>query len=370
MNNLGCQSMTSTLAACSADDDTKRYHELLLIDSGVDDLPSLLAGFDRMLETVVLDATQPGLKQLATVLAGYHDLAAIHLVSHGRPGALQLGDGWVTQAELASQAATLAAIGRALAPDADVFLYGCDVAEGPQGREFVAALASASGANVAAATHKVGAPALGGDWTLDMTVGNPRHATLQAADYAGVFAAPQDQDFDAVTPGYVDNGGNSYTLNGVVYSVDVGQTDIYVGTGLSGTTYYEGSSSNEIAFNVSDVSPYITCFQFSASDLNNNFSLNSLSAEVIGSASGNTQAGTYTITGLDDGNEVTSAVVNLEQSGTYGDITYTKISNSAGGSLTFGSSWNNIDTVRFTNSDDPGTYVTVGSRVINHPPGK
>ncbi|OHY98660.1 cadherin domain-containing protein [Salinicola sp. MIT1003] len=323
-----------------------------MIDSGVDDLPGLLAGFDPTLETVVLDATQPGLKQLATVLAGYRDLAAIHLVSHGRSGALQLGDGWVTQAELASQAATLAAIGRALAPDADVFLYGCDVAEGPQGREFVATLANATGANVAAATHKVGAPALGGDWTLDMTVGNPRHATLQAADYAGVFAAPQDQDFEGVATPVSSNGANTYTLDGVDYSEDTGG-DIVIDT-KDMTSNTDFASGNAIAFNVNSGTG-TKYFQFSSSDLSNNFRLESLSAEVWGSEG--SVENQYTISGYDDGVlKVSVSSVNFDLSQTYGSgnnaIDYSNTSEAAGGALTFGSNWNNIDTVRFTSDNN------------------
>ena len=67
---------------------------------------------------------------------------------------------------LAEEAADLAAIGQALGAGRNVNLWSCRTAAGPVGAAFVAGLARASGADIAAATGLVGAAAPGGGWEL------------------------------------------------------------------------------------------------------------------------------------------------------------------------------------------------------------
>ncbi len=69
-------------------------------------------------------------------------------------------------ATLEDEAEDLAAIGRALAVDGELRLWSCDTAAGAVGAAFIEALAQATGADVAAATGRVGAAALGGTWDL------------------------------------------------------------------------------------------------------------------------------------------------------------------------------------------------------------
>jgi hypothetical protein len=95
-------------------------------------------------------------------------------------------------ATIEEDAADLAAIGRALAPAGELCLWSCETAAGIAGAAFVAALADAACAEIAAAEHPVGAASLGASWKL--TVGAPgasAEAPLTAAarlSYAGVLA--------------------------------------------------------------------------------------------------------------------------------------------------------------------------------------
>lgn len=165
-------------------------------------------------------------------------------------------------------------------------------------------------------------------------------------------SAPQDQDFEDATTGDVTSDSNTFSLDGVEYSLDPGLTDIYIGNDLSGTAYDD--SGNEIAFNSNSGDAPMTYFRFASLSQSDNFALNSLNAEVLGSDS--KYAGEYTVAGYDDGTEVASATVDFEQGGPYGDITYTKLS-SAGGELAFGDDWGNIDAVRFSVSDTSASYT-------------
>jgi large repetitive protein len=85
--------------------------------------------------------------------------------------------------------ASLAAIGPALAKDGEVLLWSCETGRGARGAAFLAALAQASGASVAAASGRVGAAAPGGDWALDGAALRAPLTALGIAAYTGVMVA-------------------------------------------------------------------------------------------------------------------------------------------------------------------------------------
>lgn len=83
-----------------------------------------------------------------------------------------------------SRVSDLQTIGAALGDDGDLLLYGCDVGAGTEGAAFVAALAEATGADVAASDD--GSGGRGGDWDLEISSGSIDTApALRAQDLAG-----------------------------------------------------------------------------------------------------------------------------------------------------------------------------------------
>ncbi|HLD67019.1 MAG TPA: DUF4347 domain-containing protein, partial [Pseudomonas sp.] len=119
-------------------------------------------------EVILIDAFSNGVEQISAVLQQRTDVGAIHIMTHGGEGYLLLGDTVLSSANLAQYGADLTAIGAALAPGGDILLYGCDVADGDQGQDFVSRLAELTGADVAASDDTTGA---GGDWELEYRAG-------------------------------------------------------------------------------------------------------------------------------------------------------------------------------------------------------
>ncbi len=70
----------------------KTSSTIVFIDSGVDDYQSLVNGAVPEAEVIVLDSAQDGVEQITKVLQGRTEITAIHLVSHGSPGCLYLGN--------------------------------------------------------------------------------------------------------------------------------------------------------------------------------------------------------------------------------------------------------------------------------------
>ncbi|MGG6296604.1 DUF4347 domain-containing protein [Leptolyngbya sp. AN02str] len=145
---------------------------LLFIDSQVEDYQSLIASMTAGTQVFVLTPETNAIAQITQVLQGQSGISSLHIVSHGADGSLQLGDDWLTGTTLATHASQLQQWSRALTEQADILMYGCNVAATPQGASFVSRLSQFTGADVAASTDLTGPTALGHNWALEFTTGS------------------------------------------------------------------------------------------------------------------------------------------------------------------------------------------------------
>jgi len=148
------------------------------------------------LEVHLLDAMQDGLAQMAQILAGRSGISAIHLISHGSEAVLQLGTLNLNAQNLQAHAGDLATIGTALNPNADILLYGCNVAKGSDGAAFVQAIAKDTHSVIAASTDLTGAAGKGGNWVFEKKTGqiDAKKALSDRAllDYDWLLKLPED----------------------------------------------------------------------------------------------------------------------------------------------------------------------------------
>lgn len=172
--------------------------EMVFVDASTPDLAILIADIrgqahdGRALDVVVLNKSEDGVAQISKALMGRKDIAAIHLISHGGEGYLELGGTTLTATTLRQQADEIAKWGDALSPQADLVIYGCDVARGSVGHDFVDQLAKITRADVAASDNATGSDALAGDWVLEYRHGEV-HAKILAPStgthWQGLLAA-------------------------------------------------------------------------------------------------------------------------------------------------------------------------------------
>jgi hypothetical protein len=177
---------------------------VVVLDHAVSDPDAFLAAVPPGFEVVRLGPSADPLAALLRALDDAAPCASIHIVSHGRPGALLLAGASIDADLLRDRRAEVEATGRKLGRSADVFLYGCEVAAGAEGRGFVETLASLLGANVAASATPTGSALLGGGWGLKVSAGRPARRPIfgasEMAGYNGVLAAPNITD----NTGWVD----------------------------------------------------------------------------------------------------------------------------------------------------------------------
>jgi hypothetical protein len=166
---------------------------LVFIDAGVADYQTLAANVQPGAEVHIVTAGD-AIAQITQVLLQHTGISSIHIVSHGSAGELELGDRWVTVNDLTNHASQLKAWTGALTAGADILLYGCDVARGATGSQFVQTLAHLTGADVAASIDPTGSSALGGNWNLEVQTGAiqaPQAFSLEfEATYRALLAAP------------------------------------------------------------------------------------------------------------------------------------------------------------------------------------
>ena len=183
---------------------------LLIIDARVADHQSLLADLPGNVTVRVIGVEESGIAVISEALAEGGDFDAVHIVSHGSAGALSLGSDAIRNDTLAGQSEALQGWAQHLAADADILLYGCDIAQGEAGQALVTELARLTGADIAASTNATGSAEQGGDWVLERQTGRIEAATLSGVGFAGLLVAPTLKDVapaDAPTSVGENTGG-------------------------------------------------------------------------------------------------------------------------------------------------------------------
>src|SRR4028119_885311 len=191
----------------------KNVSTLVFIDSNVEDYQSLISGVSPNAEVIILDETLDGIEQITERLAIEQNIEAIHIISHGSPGAVQLGANTLNSSNIKSFGPGLKQWRKALIPGADILLYGCNVAAGHAGYAFLTQLHQLTGANIAANSHRTGNSKRGGTWDIPQLIPpSPHRPKLALTEttlktYSGVLGFAPKVDFTTGTrPFFVSIG--------------------------------------------------------------------------------------------------------------------------------------------------------------------
>ncbi len=202
----------------TADSGEGHRQELVFLDTSVADYEQLLddlwAHHDptRDIQVVLLSSQRDGIEQITEALRSRERLSAIHIISHGADGAIEIGSTHLDAARLAVDAEAVARWGQALSDDGDLLLYGCDVAQDAAGQAFVQNLARLTGADVAASEDLTGHTLFGGNWDLEYQSGSIETAVAAdletQRDWFGLMSVAVD----------ATSTGSASTANSVTFS--------------------------------------------------------------------------------------------------------------------------------------------------------
>ncbi|MDY0300215.1 MAG: DUF4347 domain-containing protein [Trichlorobacter sp.] len=168
--------------------DTASQHEVAFVDASLQNSAELFKGLEGQLSNVVVlqDGKDP-LAQITEYLASQNNVTALHLFSHGTPGSVKMGDTVLSSDTISNHAQQLESWKQSLTADADILLYGCDIAQGAEGEAFINQLATITGADIAASTDATGTATKGGNWVLESKTGPIEAGVLAVTGFEGLL---------------------------------------------------------------------------------------------------------------------------------------------------------------------------------------
>ncbi|MCU7842016.1 MAG: DUF4347 domain-containing protein, partial [Candidatus Thiodiazotropha sp. (ex Troendleina suluensis)] len=217
------QALQSEQALVEVTDPDVTSQELVIIDqttpeyqSLVDDLISQ-SGDGRSFEIVLLDTDSNGIEQISETLSQYTGLDAVHLISHGSQGEIQLGSTTIDLDEVQHNGKAINAWGNAFSTEGDLLIYGCDLAATIEGERLVDSLAQLTGADVAASDDLTGHNTLGGDWDLEYQSG-----AIEVTTFANEFTQQSWQGLLSLIPTGSETLVNQTTTGSQITHYDSG----------------------------------------------------------------------------------------------------------------------------------------------------
>ncbi|MFC1747864.1 DUF4347 domain-containing protein [Pseudomonadota bacterium] len=254
---------TGNTMATTTPSDVAGKASLVFIDAAIRDRSTLLQALPQGARWELIDSERDGLQQIAEHLNVHPQrFDAIHVLSHGAPGRLLIGNSELSHETLPRYSAELAKIETALKDDGDLLLYGCELAAGDRGRAFVSALALATNADVAASNNIT----RDGDWRLEYQQGTIEQISLLPMGFSGQLDIISGDGNGGGSGGAWsgggtggDGGGDDDVLNGtanndVIFGDGSGGgaggsfTATPGGSGGSGDDTLNGGAGNDILF--------------------------------------------------------------------------------------------------------------------------
>ncbi|MGD1712256.1 DUF4347 domain-containing protein, partial [Dapis sp. BLCC M172] len=166
------------------------FNTAVFIDAGVDNYQQLFDGVVAEAQPFLLDTARDGIEQIDGILQQYPQVKTVHIISHGSPGCLYLGNSQFTLGTLEHYATEL----QRWNID-NLLLYGCNVAAGDPGAEFVAKLRGLTGADIAASATLTGAAIKGGNWELEVRTGEMSSSLGLELEVMGSYPGVLNGDF-------------------------------------------------------------------------------------------------------------------------------------------------------------------------------
>ncbi|HEY9040986.1 MAG TPA: DUF4347 domain-containing protein, partial [Rheinheimera sp.] len=204
--------------------------ELVVVDGGINvaDQAVLRRGLKPGVAMVEISPDSAGLPQLIAALKGYHNLAAIHIVSHAEAGTILLGNSRITADTIQQEVHAFAALHGAVREGGDLLFYGCELAANTAGEQLLEIISNKTGLDVAASNNLTGNPVLNGDWELEVKRGNVESrlafSEKSLKDFSSVLVASNGTK--TFQTGWVDNNSNLTHTDFILTAKDSGGSAI------------------------------------------------------------------------------------------------------------------------------------------------
>lgn len=228
------------------------------IDDRVDNYEAIVSSLDSSVKTHVLGSEDAGISVVAEELKSGGQVDTVMIFSHGGQGWFQLGSDTFNDNTLTEKQQEISSWSESLTAEADIQIFGCSVAEGTIGNDFIKHLSDITGADVAASIDASGHETLGGNWFLERTTGtidNPFLASNELVQgYHSLLAAPSITDNASATrttaedtplaiTGVTIADSDDPVAMSAIFAVTGGTLDLVDGGGWTLSAGVDGSAS-------------------------------------------------------------------------------------------------------------------------------
>ncbi|MTJ33508.1 DUF4347 domain-containing protein, partial [Dolichospermum sp. UHCC 0260] len=196
---------------------------IVFIDASLSDYQTLQAGIIEGVKSVIISPNQDGIEQISQILQQHPHITTIHILSHGSPGCLYLGNSQLNLTNIHNYTQQLQQWQRQ-----NILLYGCNVAAGDAGEEFIRKFHEITNATISASTTKTGNAALGGNWELEVNIPENHGTSLvfhadTLKTYQGVFAPTLVGVWDRLSRAYAVTvvGNYAYAVGDTLEIIDI-----------------------------------------------------------------------------------------------------------------------------------------------------
>ena len=177
-NSLSESDLSTNLKAITHNNDSRK--EIVFIDKGVDDYQTIINSIDDTKSIYLIDSNENGFAKMQSILQDQSDIDAVHIIGHASTGQVVLGNSILNSETINSFSTTLQSIGTSLTKDGDLLFYGCNLAQGEQGKLLIQQIGNITQADIAASDDITGK---GGDWDLEKKYGIVETNGISVVDY-------------------------------------------------------------------------------------------------------------------------------------------------------------------------------------------
>jgi len=196
--------------------------EIAVIDHDLPDVEMLVRELRPGIKLVYFDKLKNLTASISEVLDANAPVSSLHIISHGNEGILFLTSGWLDADILQKESSEISQWKNKFIEGGDILLYGCNLAKGSKGQQFCEKLSQVTGLNIAASNNTTGSVARGGDWNLEVKIGNVQNALCFKPGIAA---------YDHLLANVVVYGGpglNSYATSVANYYTGKGHTVLHI----------------------------------------------------------------------------------------------------------------------------------------------
>ena len=154
--------------------------QLLVVDTDIDGYQSFIddltsADNSHQYDFLAIDGGDSGIDRVSSYLAEHGRYDAVHVIGHGTADKLQLGIDELSATSVSAYQEQFFDWRQGLGDEADILIYGCEIAASPAGQELIRQIAIFTNADIAASDDLTGHAERQGDWDLEYV-----HGTVEA----------------------------------------------------------------------------------------------------------------------------------------------------------------------------------------------